>query len=289
MPHKTRAGPLSAVLGLVLGCLALGPALGWGFILVQDMVFVPDPAFSRFTFGRPRGAAGRAQRRRGHRARLRRPGASGPEAHPAGDLRAGLLGRRAARARPPARGRPGRRGVLRLEPVRGRAAPDGPVGAAPGLRGPSLGGARGPGPGGGLLLAVLPAAVGGFAAMAVTALRRCPSRAGGRPGGRGAAGRQPAVAGAGAAAAGRAERGSGGREVRGAGPTRRSGRWAACCCSAGSGTPSRCRPGTSARWARGQAGACSWRGSGVRAWGEVRPGRAGRGGGRRVRDRRRWG
>ncbi|MEU8145609.1 hypothetical protein [Nonomuraea sp. NPDC048901] len=56
MPHTTRAGPLSAVLGLVLGCLALGPALGWGFILVQDMVFVPDPAFSRFTFGLAGGA-----------------------------------------------------------------------------------------------------------------------------------------------------------------------------------------------------------------------------------------
>ncbi|MFI7143637.1 hypothetical protein ACIBO2_01900 [Nonomuraea sp. NPDC050022] len=56
MPHTTRAGPLSAVLGLVLGCLALGPALGWGFVLVQDMVFVPDPAFSRFTFGLAGGA-----------------------------------------------------------------------------------------------------------------------------------------------------------------------------------------------------------------------------------------
>src|SRR4051812_14922154 len=56
MPHTTRAGPLSAVLGLVLGCLALGPALGWGFVLVQDMVFVPDPVFSRFTFGLAGGA-----------------------------------------------------------------------------------------------------------------------------------------------------------------------------------------------------------------------------------------
>ncbi|MBT2224772.1 hypothetical protein [Nonomuraea sp. NEAU-A123] len=56
MPNTTRAGPLSAVLGLALGCLALGPALGWGFVLVQDMVFVPDPAFSRFTFGLAGGA-----------------------------------------------------------------------------------------------------------------------------------------------------------------------------------------------------------------------------------------
>ncbi|MFI7441396.1 hypothetical protein [Nonomuraea indica] len=51
-----RAGPAAALLGLVLGCLALGPALGWGFVLVQDMVFVPDPAFSRFTFGLAGGA-----------------------------------------------------------------------------------------------------------------------------------------------------------------------------------------------------------------------------------------
>ncbi|MEU8250815.1 hypothetical protein [Nonomuraea sp. NPDC048916] len=56
MPHTTRAGPMAALLGLVLGCLALGPALGWGFVLAQDMVFVPDPAFSRFTFGLAGGA-----------------------------------------------------------------------------------------------------------------------------------------------------------------------------------------------------------------------------------------
>ncbi|MEU0566684.1 hypothetical protein ABZ297_14995 [Nonomuraea sp. NPDC005983] len=56
MPHTTRAGPVAALLGLALGLLALGPALGWGFILVQDMVFVPDPAFSRFTFGLAGGA-----------------------------------------------------------------------------------------------------------------------------------------------------------------------------------------------------------------------------------------
>lgn len=51
-----RAGTAAALLGLALGCLALGPALGWGFVLVQDMVFVPDPAFSRFTFGLAGGA-----------------------------------------------------------------------------------------------------------------------------------------------------------------------------------------------------------------------------------------
>ncbi|NUW41159.1 hypothetical protein [Nonomuraea rhodomycinica] len=48
--------PAAALLGLVLGCLALGPALGWGFVLAQDMVFVPDPGFSRFTFGLAGGA-----------------------------------------------------------------------------------------------------------------------------------------------------------------------------------------------------------------------------------------
>ncbi|MFG3436037.1 hypothetical protein ACGF0J_02225 [Nonomuraea sp. NPDC047897] len=51
-----RTGTAAALLGLALGCLALGPALGWGFVLVQDMVFVPDPAFSRFTFGLSGGA-----------------------------------------------------------------------------------------------------------------------------------------------------------------------------------------------------------------------------------------
>ncbi|MCF6469809.1 hypothetical protein FAF44_15620 [Nonomuraea sp. MG754425] len=57
MPHTARAGLAAALLGLALGCLALGPALGWGFTLLQDMVFVPDPAFSAFTFGLAGGAA----------------------------------------------------------------------------------------------------------------------------------------------------------------------------------------------------------------------------------------
>lgn len=66
MPHTaqntapnadTRARLAAALLGLALGCLALGPALGPGFTLLQDMVFVPDPAFSRFTFGLAGGAA----------------------------------------------------------------------------------------------------------------------------------------------------------------------------------------------------------------------------------------
>ncbi|MFC7589793.1 hypothetical protein ACFQYP_43450 [Nonomuraea antimicrobica] len=57
MPYTARAGLAAALLGLVLGCLALGPALGWGFTLLQDMVFVPEPEFSRFTFGLAGGAA----------------------------------------------------------------------------------------------------------------------------------------------------------------------------------------------------------------------------------------
>ncbi|PZG05544.1 hypothetical protein C1J01_43315, partial [Nonomuraea aridisoli] len=57
MSHTARAGLSAALTGLVLGCLALGPALGWGFTLVQDMVFVPDPVFSHFTFGLAGGAA----------------------------------------------------------------------------------------------------------------------------------------------------------------------------------------------------------------------------------------
>ncbi|WP_173529882.1 hypothetical protein [Nonomuraea antri] len=57
MPRSSRAGIAAALLGLALGCLALGPALAWGFTLIQDMVFVPEPAFSRFTFGLAGGAA----------------------------------------------------------------------------------------------------------------------------------------------------------------------------------------------------------------------------------------
>lgn len=57
MHHTARAGLAAAILGLALGCLALGPALGRGFTLVQDMVFVPGPSFSPFTFGLAGGAA----------------------------------------------------------------------------------------------------------------------------------------------------------------------------------------------------------------------------------------
>ncbi|MBC6456825.1 hypothetical protein [Actinomadura sp. HBU206391] len=41
----------AALTGLGLGVLALGPGLAGGFVLSYDMVFVPDPVFSRFTFG----------------------------------------------------------------------------------------------------------------------------------------------------------------------------------------------------------------------------------------------
>ncbi|GAA2084325.1 hypothetical protein [Actinomadura alba] len=41
----------AALTGLGLGLLALGPGLADGFVLSYDMVFVPDPVFSEFTFG----------------------------------------------------------------------------------------------------------------------------------------------------------------------------------------------------------------------------------------------
>lgn len=40
-----------AATGLALGVLALGPALAPGFVLSYDMVFAPDPEFTRMTFG----------------------------------------------------------------------------------------------------------------------------------------------------------------------------------------------------------------------------------------------
>ncbi len=43
-------GPAAAV-GLVLGLLALGPGLGRGFLLSYDMVFVPSPPFSNSLLG----------------------------------------------------------------------------------------------------------------------------------------------------------------------------------------------------------------------------------------------
>ncbi|MDX6743816.1 hypothetical protein [Actinocorallia sp. A-T 12471] len=49
MTH-TRAS-LAPLLGLVAGLLALGPALAPGFVLSYDMVFVPDPAVTSAMFG----------------------------------------------------------------------------------------------------------------------------------------------------------------------------------------------------------------------------------------------
>lgn len=50
MTERTRH-LLAALTGLGLGVLALGPALAPGFVLSYDMVFVPDPGFSRLSFG----------------------------------------------------------------------------------------------------------------------------------------------------------------------------------------------------------------------------------------------
>lgn len=46
-----------ALAGLLLGLLALGPALGRGFVLSYDMVFVPDPPFSSALLGLSGGPA----------------------------------------------------------------------------------------------------------------------------------------------------------------------------------------------------------------------------------------
>ena len=48
----TRPGITSAAVGLGLGLLALGPGLGRGFLLSYDMVFVPAPPFNAEMFGR---------------------------------------------------------------------------------------------------------------------------------------------------------------------------------------------------------------------------------------------
>ncbi|MEV5705598.1 hypothetical protein [Actinoallomurus sp. NPDC052274] len=47
----SRGSVVAAGTGLVLGLLALGPALAPGFTLAYDMVFVPHPTFDRETFG----------------------------------------------------------------------------------------------------------------------------------------------------------------------------------------------------------------------------------------------
>ena len=50
-PSGWRRHAPAALTGLGLGLLVLGPGLAPGFLLSYDMVFVPDPAFTRLTFG----------------------------------------------------------------------------------------------------------------------------------------------------------------------------------------------------------------------------------------------
>lgn len=50
MGERTRH-LVAALTGLGLGLAALGPGLAPGFVLSYDMVFVPDPAFTSMTFG----------------------------------------------------------------------------------------------------------------------------------------------------------------------------------------------------------------------------------------------
>ncbi|MGI5164882.1 hypothetical protein ACQEU3_11060 [Spirillospora sp. CA-253888] len=50
MTRRSRHLP-AALTGLGLGLLALGPALAPGFVLSYDMVFVPEPLFNALTFG----------------------------------------------------------------------------------------------------------------------------------------------------------------------------------------------------------------------------------------------
>ncbi|WP_067486097.1 hypothetical protein [Actinomadura hibisca] len=50
MTRRSRHLP-AALTGLGLGLLALGPALAPGFVLSYDMVFVPEPVFNALTFG----------------------------------------------------------------------------------------------------------------------------------------------------------------------------------------------------------------------------------------------
>ncbi|MEU5877415.1 hypothetical protein [Spirillospora sp. NPDC047279] len=50
MMGRGRHG-VAAITGVVLGLLAIGPGLAPGFLLSYDMVFVPDPVFTKMTFG----------------------------------------------------------------------------------------------------------------------------------------------------------------------------------------------------------------------------------------------
>ena len=56
-PWPRPAAWWAALAGLLLGLLAMGPALARGFVLSYDMVFVPDPPFSSALLGLAGGAA----------------------------------------------------------------------------------------------------------------------------------------------------------------------------------------------------------------------------------------
>jgi hypothetical protein len=51
MRGRARHTTVAAGTGLVLGALAIGPGLAPGFVLSYDMVFVPRPVFTKATFG----------------------------------------------------------------------------------------------------------------------------------------------------------------------------------------------------------------------------------------------
>jgi hypothetical protein len=55
--RRLRLPGLTAAIGLLLGLLALGPGLARGFLLSYDMVFVPDPPFSAALLGMTGGPA----------------------------------------------------------------------------------------------------------------------------------------------------------------------------------------------------------------------------------------
>ncbi len=55
--RPSRTTGVASGLGLVLGLLALGPGLGRGFLLSYDMVFVPSPPFSAALLGASGGPA----------------------------------------------------------------------------------------------------------------------------------------------------------------------------------------------------------------------------------------
>ncbi len=182
---RPGGGAVAALTGLCLGLLALGPGLGPGYLLSYDLVFVPDPQFNAATFGLA-GTLPRAVPSDAVVAVLAR-------ALPADVIqKLVLLGifalacagaaRLLSAERWPARIAAGR--SVRLEPVRGRAAAARPVGDFARVRRPALGPRRPDEAVGRLLrrtarlgIALLPAAVGGFAAMSISGLVALPTAA----------------------------------------------------------------------------------------------------------------